>query len=143
MLLKYSNGIDVIVFSVFDNKVHQCSDTALGTYYEPVQYFFKGYMEQKYDDAMDQSLDYEEPDVVQYAYCVGYYINDVMYYMQIGCADGTTSALAINIYYDKECTMKSTNVDGYNDATFDVSSVQVCIGIAQFILSDLVMKVEC
>jgi hypothetical protein len=124
-----SNGVDVIVYSVFDNNAKQCSNDPIGTYYEPVPTFLAGYMQQKYEDSIDQGIDYEAPEVIQYAYCVGFYINQVMYYLQVGCADDTTttsSALAINIYNDKSCTIKSTNNDGYDDSNYDASEIQVC-----------------
>jgi hypothetical protein len=123
----HSSGTDVIVYSVYDGHGKQCSNDPIGTYYEPVPTYLAGYVKQKYQDTIDQGYQYESPEVLQYAYCVGFYINQVMYYLQAGCADDTTQALAINIYKDNTCTVKATDANGNDDTNFDVSSLQVCI----------------
>jgi hypothetical protein len=67
---------------------------------------------------------WETPEVAQYVECTGFVIENQQFYMQLGCADGTSQALAVNIYKDNECTQRSV-VDGYDDSNIDVSEVQV------------------
>lgn len=119
-----SNDIDVIIFSIFDNQYNQCSDSPLGTYYIPVATYIKGYMNQKIQDMEDQGYEYEEPDVAQYIYCTPYEVQGVYKYFQLGCADDSSMALAVNIYEDKDCTTRSSR-DGYDDAAIDVSDIEV------------------
>jgi len=73
--------------------------------------------------------DYELPEVAQYAYCTAMEIQNKMYYFQMGCADGESQGLAVNIYEDNTCTTRSY-VEGYDDANIDVSELQVCFGKA-------------
>jgi hypothetical protein len=68
--------------------------------------------------------DYVYPDAAQYVSCIPYETNRGYYYMQLGCADSTTQAIAVNIYQDNQCTKRSV-VDGYDDANIDVSAIQV------------------
>ena len=82
-------------------------------------------MKQLYEDATIQGIDYEDPDILQYAYCTGFYINSVMYYLQVGCADNSSQSLAVNIYTDNACTIRSTNEDGEGTTNFDTSDIQV------------------
>lgn len=72
----------------------------------------------------DLGQEYEYPEVSKYIYCTPYVIENVQYYFQLGCADGTTQALAVNIYEDDTCTKRST-VDGMDDSTLDVSAISV------------------
>lgn len=82
-------------------------------------------MNQKQQDMEDQGYDdYELPEVSQYAYCTPMEIQNKMYYFQMGCADGESQALAVNIYEDNTCTTRSY-IDGYDDANIDVSELQV------------------
>lgn len=119
------NNVDVIVYSMHNTRAKQCTNDPLGTYYLPVPNFLGGYIQQKYQDASDQGLEYSEPEVLQYAYCVGYYIQNVLYYLQVGCTDGTTQSISIQIYQDKECTVRSVDSDGYDDTNFDTSEIQI------------------
>jgi hypothetical protein len=117
--------VDVIVFSVFENGYKQCSDDPMGTYFAPVPYFMQGYLNQKEQDKMDQGYeDYEQPDAAQYLYCTPFEIQGQYFYFQIGCADDTSLALAVNIYSDKDCTTRS-GVDGYDDSNIDISEISV------------------
>lgn len=121
----HSNNVDVIIFSLFENQYNQCSDTPMGTYYVPVQYYLQGTIQQKMQDMEDQGYEYEQPEVMQYAYCTGMEYQGQYYYLQVGCADDPTQGLAINIYEDKECTVRSS-VEGYgDDANIDVSDIQI------------------
>lgn len=120
-----SNDVDMIVFSVYGNRYKQCSDDPMGTYIAEVPYFLEGYLAEKAQEMQDSGYDdYAEPDSAQYIYCTPYVIQNVQYYMQIGCADDTSQALAINIYEDDACTVRSM-VDGYDDSNIDVSDIQV------------------
>lgn len=53
-------------------------------------------------------------------------ITPLQYYLQLGCADGTSQAVAVNIYSDNTCETRDVQ-DGYDDANIDVSEIQVGI----------------
>lgn len=120
-----SNGIDVIVFSVFEHGYKQCSDDPMGTYIAPVPLFLEGYLQQlsqeKYDEGYD---DYVTPDSAQYTACIPQQVSGRDLYFQIGCTDGTSQSLSVNIYTDNTCTTRSLQ-DGYDDSAIDVSDIQV------------------
>jgi len=121
----YSNDVDVIVFSVHDHQYQQCSDEPIGTYIAPVPVFLEGYLAQ-YAQAMEDkgNDDYVAPDAAQYTACTAFQSRNTYYYFQIGCADGTSQELAVNIYSDNTCTTRS-QVDGIDDANIDVSKIQL------------------
>lgn len=102
----------------------QCSDDPIGTYIAPVPYFMNGYLQEIAMEMSDQGYDYQVPGVAQFIGCTPYQFNGNQYYFQLGCADGTSQALAVNIYTDNTCTTRSV-VDGYDDSNIDVSSIQV------------------
>ena len=111
------------MYSMFDTGYNHCSDDPIGTYVTPVSRFVQGYLEQQEQDYEDQGLEYEAPDVAQYAYCTEYEIQNQIFYFQLGCADDN-SGLAVNIYTDNACTIKS-EVNGFDDANIDVSQIKV------------------
>ena len=119
-----SNDKDVIVFQMFEAGSNHCTDDSLGTYIATVPEYMQGYLAQKEQDTEDQGYEYEESDVAQYAYCTPFEIENQMFYFQLGCADGTTEELAVNIYEDNTCTTRSV-VDGFDDSNIDVSAIQV------------------
>uniref|UniRef100_A0A7S3L6C9 Uncharacterized protein n=1 Tax=Amphora coffeiformis TaxID=265554 RepID=A0A7S3L6C9_9STRA len=119
----YKN-VDQIIFQVFTGNDH-CTSEPIGTYVTPVPYYMQGSLaqeQQKYQD-MGQD-DYALPDAAQYISCVPYETKSGYYWMQLGCADDTTQALAVNIYEDNQCTKRSL-VEGYDDANIDVSAIQL------------------
>ena len=69
--------------------------------------------------------DYVAPDVAQYIACTRVVIQNDEYWLQLGCADGTSQALSVNIYSDNTCTTRSS-VDGYDDSNIDTSELEVC-----------------
>jgi len=120
-----SNDQDVIVFSMHEHGYQkQCTDDPTGTYIAPVPYFLDGYLKDIAQEMEDQGYEYQAPDVAQYIECTPFVIENVQYYFQVGCADGTSQALAVNIYEDNACTTRSV-VDGFDDSNIDVSSIQV------------------
>jgi hypothetical protein len=120
-----SNDVDVIVFSVHENGYKQCSDDPIGTYISPVPYFLEGYLQYYTQIQTDKGYDdYELPESAQYAYCTRVVIENQEFWLQMGCTDGTSQALSVNIYTDNTCTTRS-EVDGYDDANIDVSEIQV------------------
>lgn len=123
LILPRSNDVDMVVFSIYANGYKQCSDTAKGTYITPVPYFAQGYINQKQQDTEDQGQEYELPSAAMYAYCTPQQINQQWFYLQLGCADGNSQKLAVNIYTDNVCTNRSV-VDGMDDANIDVSAIQ-------------------
>ena len=120
-----SNNADVIVFQVFDEAYNHCGDDPVGTYITPVPYFVQGYLQQEAQDMYDQGYDYQMPEVSQYAYCTPYQTENQILYFQLGCSDASNQELAVNIYEDNACTVRS-QVDGYDDSNIDVSAIQVC-----------------
>jgi hypothetical protein len=45
-------------------------------------------------------------------------------YVQLGCEDGTSQSIAVNIYTDNTCETRDVT-DGYDDSNIDVSDIQV------------------
>ena len=122
----HSNNVDVIVFSVHTEAWNQCVDDAEGTYITPVPNFMEGYLTQYLQTQQDKGNDdYALPDASQYVYCTRVVKNGEEYWLQLGCADGTSQELAVNIYSDNTCTTRSS-LDGMDDANVDVSEMQVC-----------------
>ncbi|KAG7341779.1 hypothetical protein IV203_006871 [Nitzschia inconspicua] len=119
------NNVDVIVFSVHAQGYKQCTDDPVGTYITPVPNFLQGYLQYYLQIQADKgNEDYELPDAANYAYCTRTVIQNEEYWLQIGCSDGTTQGLSVNIYSDNTCTTRSV-VDGYDDANIDVSEIQL------------------
>ena len=87
--------------------------------------FLEGYLEEYAQAMADKGNDdYVVPDAAQYTACTPFESRNTYYYFQIGCADGTSQELAVNIYSDNTCTTRS-EVDGIDDANIDVSELQV------------------
>ena len=121
----YKN-VDQIIFQVFTGNDH-CTSDPIGTYVTPVPYYMQGSLYQEQQKYQDMGRDdYFLPDAAQYISCVPYETTSGYYWMQLGCADDTTQALAVNIYSDNECKKRSL-VDGYDDASIDVSEIQVSL----------------
>ena len=119
------NNVDVIVYSVHEQAYKQCSDDPIGTYISPVPTFLEGYLTEYTQIQNDMGYDdYELPDSAQYAYCTQKQINGQQYWLQMGCTDGTSQSISVNIYSDNTCETRSV-VDGYDDANIDVSEIQV------------------
>ena len=116
-------GSDVIMFSVFDQKYHQCSDKPMGTYITPVSTFIDAYLAQLSQQSQDQGTEYEVPDAATYVECTPTTVNNEMLYLQVGCSDITSKSIAVNIYSDATCETLS-KVDGYDDANIDISTIQ-------------------
>lgn len=119
----YKN-MDQIVFQVYTGNDH-CTSEPIGTYITPVPYYMQGYLAEQQQKMKDMGQDdYVYPEAAQYVYCIPYETNSGYYWMQLGCADDSTQSLAVNIYQDNQCTKRSL-VNGYDDSTIDVSSIQV------------------
>lgn len=113
---------------MFQNGYNHCTDEALGTYIAPVNEYMQGYITQKAQDTEDQGYDFEEPEVAQYVFCTPFEIENKIFYFQLGCADGRTDKIAVNIYEDSACTTRSI-VDGFDDSNVDISAIQVSISL--------------
>lgn len=125
LLCSLSNNVDVIVFSVHEEGSNQCVDEPQGTYVTPVPNFMEGYLQQYLQTQQDKGYDdYTHPDSADYVYCTRVVKNGEEYWLQIGCADGTSQDLAVNIYSDNTCSKRST-VNGMDDANVDLSDIQV------------------
>mmetsp|Transcript_25422 Transcript_25422/g.37146 ORF Transcript_25422/g.37146 Transcript_25422/m.37146 type:complete len:417 (-) Transcript_25422:191-1441(-) len=119
------NNIDVIVFSVFDHSYKQCSDEPIGTYIVPVSVFVAGWTDEMAQKNADEGIDdYVAPDAAEYVACSQKVVNNVEYYLQVGCADGTTQAIGVNIYSDNTCETRDVE-HGSDDANVDLSEIQI------------------
>ncbi len=117
----------MVVFSVHEHGYKQCSDEPLGTYITPVANFLEGYLQYYTQLQQDKGYDdYETPESAQYEYCTRTVVENTEYWLQVGCSDGTSQSIAVNIYSDNTCTTRSS-VDGYDDANIDVSDIQVSL----------------
>ena len=97
----------------------------MGTYIAPVPTFVNAYMEQLLQNELDQgNEEYSLPNEVQYTECYRQVIQNKEYWLQVGCTDGTSQSLSVNIYQDNTCTTRST-VNGFDDSNIDVSQLQV------------------
>ncbi len=91
----------------------------------PVPNFMEGYLKYYMQIQEDKGNDgYELPDAANYAYCTRTVKNNQEYWIQLGCSDATSQAIAVNIYSDNTCTTRSS-VGGSDDANVDVSGIQV------------------
>jgi hypothetical protein len=119
------DNVDVVVFSVHETYYQQCQDTPIGTYITPAPIFLQGYLQYYMQIQEDKGYDdYELPEAADYAYCTRVVIQNEEYWLQIGCTDGNSLSISVNIYSDNTCTTRSV-VDGYDDANIDVSEIQV------------------
>ena len=118
---------DVIVFELFGGG-NQCMDNQqlVGTYYTPVPYYMEGYLNEVQQKMEDRGVDdYVEPDVAQYQYCTPKEVNGEVLYLQLGCEDDTTRAIAVNVYSDNTCETRAPNNNGIDDANMDVTDIEV------------------
>mmetsp|Transcript_19611 Transcript_19611/g.27586 ORF Transcript_19611/g.27586 Transcript_19611/m.27586 type:complete len:425 (+) Transcript_19611:240-1514(+) len=123
------NNVDMIVFSVFETAWKQCSDDPMGTYMTSVPTFVGAYMDQIEANNLDMGNDdWQLPDSADYINCYPYENPNSgnVYYVQLGCTDGTSQSLSVNIYKDNICSEPDDSEDGYNDAQgLDVSDLQL------------------
>lgn len=56
------------------------------------------------------------------------HLTHIQYYVQLGCTDGTSQSLSVNVYKDNTCTQHDRNADGIDDTTIDVSNLQPPFG---------------
>lgn len=112
---------------MFAKGYNQCSDDPMGTYITPVPTFVDAYLEQVEEQEQDKGNDdYATPDSAQYTQCTRMVIQNQEYYVMLGCTDGTSQSISVNIYTDDTCETRST-VNGYDDANIDVSDIEVSV----------------
>lgn len=113
------NSNDVIVYSMYAQQSNHCADAAIGTYAAAVPTFVNAYLDQLQNNANDSHVDFTYPEMADYLDCTYRQVNGQDYYLQLGCADDGSQALAVNIYTDGQCTKAST-LNGYDDANIPV-----------------------
>mmetsp|Transcript_22662 Transcript_22662/g.47111 ORF Transcript_22662/g.47111 Transcript_22662/m.47111 type:complete len:385 (-) Transcript_22662:372-1526(-) len=113
------NSNDVIVYSMYAQQSRHCTDSAIGTYAAAVPTFVNAYLDQLQNNANDSHVDFTYPEMAAYLDCTYRQVNGKDYYLQVGCADDGSQALAVNIYEDGQCTKAST-WNGYDDANVPV-----------------------
>jgi hypothetical protein len=124
-LHSHSNDVDVIVFSVFEHAYKQCSDEPRGTYYVPVPLFVDAYMNQLAQNKADiNNDDWEIPATAAYTSCTQIEVQNQKYFVQLGCTDGTSQSISVNIYADNTCETRDFE-NGLDDSNIDVSDIQV------------------
>jgi len=129
------DGVDVIMFSVFEDGYKQCSDQPSGTYITPVPYFVDAYLDQVALIEEDKgNEDYERPESSMYTACIQTKIQNNMYYVQVGCSDLDTQQLSVNIYEENTCETKST-IEGMDDANIDISDIEIPFKLCQACVS--------
>ncbi|KAL7462681.1 hypothetical protein ACHAXS_005385 [Conticribra weissflogii] len=113
------NSNDVIVYSMYNQQSNHCTDAAIGTYAASVPTFVNAYLEQLQNNANDSHVDFAYPEMADYLDCTYRQVNGRDYYLQLGCSDVSSRALAVNIYEDGQCS-KASSLDGYDDANVPI-----------------------
>lgn len=113
------NGMDQIMYAMYEKSSNHCQDSPLGTFVTPVPTFVDAYLEQTADNYADAGQEYEYPYAVNYLECSEKLVDGESYYLQLGCSDDDSSSLAVNIYSDAQCTEPS-EMNGYDDANVEV-----------------------
>lgn len=122
--ISYGNT-DMIVFSIFEKAYQHCTDKPIGTYMTDVSTFVAAYLDQLELNSYEaESDDYVAPDST-YVDCYPYETNNGVYYVKLGCTDGTSQSLSVNVYKDNTCTESDRNADGMDDTTLDASDLQI------------------
>ena len=125
LFASHSNDLDVIVFSVFEHAYKQCSDEPKGTYIVPVPLFIDAYMNQVALNKADLGIDdWSIPANAAYTSCTQVNVQNQIIYVQLGCTDGTSQSISVNIYSDNTCETRDIS-NGFDDSTIDVSDIQV------------------
>lgn len=115
----------MVVFSVFDKSYQHCTDRPVGTYMTDVSTFVAAYIDQLELNSYEaDGDDYVAPDST-YVDCYPYETNNGVYYVKLGCTDGTSQSLSVNVYQDNACTKPDKNADGIDDTTIDASDLQI------------------
>ena len=116
--VKYNNN-DQIMYAIYEKAANHCVDTPTGTYVASVPTFVNAYLGQAADNAAEAGEEYTYPTAADYLDCTLKEIDGTNYYIQLGCSDYDSEALAVNIYSDAQCTVHST-IDGYDDSNLAV-----------------------
>jgi len=124
----HMNNKDVIVYSMYDKYYNHCSDKSVGTYMIDVPTFMSAYLGQLDLNGKDMYGDDYETPAGTYIDCYPYELNNNVYYVQMGCTDGNSQSLSVNLYKDNTCTQHDRNADGIDDTTIDVSDLQPPFG---------------
>lgn len=122
--ITYGNQ-DMIVYSMYEKYYNHCTDKAIGTYMIDVPTFVTAYINQLELNGQDMyGDDYAAPDAT-YVNCYPYENDYGVFYVQLGCTDGTSQSLSVNIYNDNTCTTSDKSATGFDDSNIDVSDLQV------------------
>lgn len=122
--ITYKN-VDMIVYSMYEHSSNHCTDKPVGTYMTTVPTFVSAYIDQLEANAADiGSDDYESPDTT-FVSCYPYETNNGVYYAQLGCTDGDSKSLSVQLYADNTCETPDKDANGNDDLNFDASSLQI------------------
>jgi hypothetical protein len=118
------NHKDMIVFSMYEKYYNHCKDKPIGTYMTDVPTFISAWVNQLDLNSEDVGGDdYVSPDTT-FVNCYPYETNNGVYYVQLGCTDGDSQSLSVNVYKDNTCETPDKNEHGMDDTYIDVSSLQ-------------------
>lgn len=136
------NEKDVIVYSMYEKYYNHCADKPIGTYMVDVPTFVSAYIDQLDLNADDKNGDdYVSPDST-YVSCSQYQSSSgSVYYVQLGCTDGTSQSLSVNVYKDNTCSKPDKNSHGLDDTNMDASNLQIpfkqCSSCVNFVDSNM------
>ncbi|KAL7549129.1 hypothetical protein ACHAWF_012394 [Thalassiosira exigua] len=114
------NDQDHVMYSMYEQSSNHCTDSPMGTYIAPVPTFVEAYLNQQSANALDEGEDFAWPAASTYLECYASQIDGIDVYLQLGCGDGSSSSLAVNIYDDEYCTQESEDVNGEDDSNVEL-----------------------
>mmetsp|Transcript_31571 Transcript_31571/g.36308 ORF Transcript_31571/g.36308 Transcript_31571/m.36308 type:complete len:300 (-) Transcript_31571:138-1037(-) len=112
-----------VVYNMYKDNNQKCQKHKMGTYKTDVKNFIKAYAVQQARDSEITGYKFEPGDAMNYLYCTAEYINDYLFYLQLGCSS-TGKGFQVNAYKDSSCMEQAVNYNPY----IDVSGLQVGIG---------------
>jgi len=119
------NNVDMIVFSMYAQASQHCMDKPEGTYMTPVPTFVEAYLDQLDSNAEEMGGDDYTTADSTFVNCYQYETNGGVYYAQLGCTDGDSQSLSVQLYSDNTCETPDKNANGDDDLAFDVDGLQV------------------
>jgi hypothetical protein len=119
------NHVDMVVYSVYAQYYNHCADKPVGTYMTTVPIFAGAWVDQMDLNAADMyGDDYVSPDTT-YINCYPYEADSGnIYYVQLGCTDGNSQQLSVNVYSDNTCQTPDKS-SGTDDTILDASELQL------------------
>lgn len=123
------NGVDQVMYSMFEQSSNHCTDAPLGTYVAAAADFAAAYLDQAADNAADAGQDdWAYPAAAAYLDCTYQLVNGRDQYLRLGCSADDGSRLAVLSYSDDACTQRGADDEDASDLQADLSvSFQKCM----------------